>query len=756
MSRRALLIGASRYGPETGFPNLPADRDVELIKQTLERRNFKVEVADEPTTRNAAMLEQKIADFWASESEGVRIVYFSGHGLSIDKRDWIIPAGVRREDAVASSNQRVPTDFSARVPENDDNRVLLFIVDACRDENQTSKGGQNLEWSNGAPANRDSNFIRLFGCSAGEACHVLRKGHAGQDISLFTKALSIALAPESPVNTLRQLLEAAKRECKRLARESNPKLPVQIPHVNFARDLAAVDDNPFYLPIFSERAAEAVSFGSGKFNCLVIESEHSRHDSGPRLSKRVRDAFADAGAAIWAVFRGALDGVEYVDRSVRKIPAAYEPALRAIDVRSIVDIFSSGAALEQAVLAAVNADLAVFDVSHFEPGLMFLLGVRAAIRRGVTLCSHGCNWHEGEPLNKPFNLSDLQIFSHAQGGYVDADPVVQRFVKAILNGFRQLKQQPRYQDLPAYDALRELGPGASASGTIPWNEYVLVLCSFSKEHRKGWEHVRGKFAEALQARGTHSPRVQRLIDNGSPQLVSQALYENIRRASACVMDWSYFSPSAFLELGVRLVVSPWGALQIIDERFLPGAALAPRLKIPGAPELQQFDEMMKRFEPQYYRIDGEASFDALLEQLVQRKPFDEDEPDYNRIHRLIQKEIGAMSPTLPGAHDVMRRAADTLSDAEQDRRAASQILFSGNENIKRDREHAALEYRVSAWLYLEHRVGARSRPDGDRLREAHRNLGQTLATALYATGDDADFSLAQEIESLSKSAEKRS
>ena len=114
--------------------------------------------------------------------------------------------------------------------------------------------------------------------------------------------------------------------------------------------------------------------------------------------------------------------------------------------------------------------------------------------------------------------------------------VLRDIVGAIQSGFRQLKQQPRYQDLPAYDALRELGPGAKASGTIPWNEYLLMLCSFRKEHQRGWEYVRGKLEEALQALGTHSPRVQRLIDNGSPQLVSQALYENIRRASACVMD----------------------------------------------------------------------------------------------------------------------------------------------------------------------------------------------------------------------------
>jgi hypothetical protein len=275
-----------------------------------------------------------------------------------------------------------------------------------------------------------------------------------------------------------------------------------------------------------------------------------------------------------------------------------------------------------------------------------------------------------------------------------------------------------------------------------------MLCSFRKEHLKGWRYVRGKLEDALQARGIQSPCVQRLIDAGSPQLVSQALYENIRRASACVADWSHYSPSTFLELGVRLVVSPWGALQIIDERFLPDGELAPRVE-PDNLRLQQLARMVKRFEPKVYRIGREGHWDGLLDMLVQRSPFDEAEASYNKIHRLIQNEIGSVSPAMPGVFDVMRKAADALSDTQQDRRAVSQVLFSGNEGVKRDRELTALEYRIAAWLYLQHRTGAKSGPEGDQLREAHRSLGQIVAAALYETGDEDDFQMAEHIIDLS-------
>jgi hypothetical protein len=156
--------------------------------------------------------------------------------------------------------------------------------------------------------------------------------------------------------------------------------------------------------------------------------------------------------------------------------------------------------------------------------------------------------------------------------------------------------------------------------------------------------------------------------------------------------------------------------------------------------------MVKRFEPKPYRLNSDESFDFLLAMLVQRNPFDEEAPDYNTIHRLIQEEVGSVSTALPEVHEVMRRAAEALSDAQQDRRAASQMLFSGNEAIKRDRERAALEYRISAWLYLEHRAGARSKPVGDALRETHRELGQVVAAALYETDNAEDFTLAQYIE----------
>jgi hypothetical protein len=281
---------------------------------------------------------------------------------------------------------------------------------------------------------------------------------------------------------------------------------------------------------------------------------------------------------------------------------------------------------------------------------------------------------------------------------------------------------------------------------------VLVLCSFRPQNREAWRYIRRGFEKALQERGARTPRVRRLIDLGSPQLVSQALYEYIRRVSACVMDWSMFSPSSFLELGVRLAVSPWGALQIVDERYLPGAEQAIHIRGPKeetGPELRQIGLMKAQLEPASYRMGANRSFKDLVDTLVGRSPFDEENPEYNWVHRKVQEAIEPVSVSYHAVHDALRYSADSLSDSasKQQRIESSQVLFSAGKNMKRDRERAALEHRIAAWLYLEYRVKAGSLSPDDVLNRLYRELGELAAATLYDSDKDEDFTLAEDIQS---------
>lgn len=753
MARRALLIGAAEYGD--GFTNLPAaEQDVLLMKRTLTTCGFAVEVVSADTVRNASLLESAISDFCAKVTSDVGIVYFSGHGVSIDGQEWILPAGVSRAEAARSATHRVSTDLSPSVVDPD--ALVIFIIDACRDDcdHGTEKGGR--PWTKGSQAFPDKNFIRIFGCAEKELCHVWRCGSDGKDVSVFTAALARALAPDSRNETLQEVLNATGGQCEEIAAAALPRLPPQRPSIGSMGDINTDTlEQLSRQPIFRRTAMAAGSsdgalwenFDPRRLHCLVVESEHAGFSSDDPLREKVNDVFLQAGDSVWQRFRRSWLGRSSVAGTRRDLPEDFDAGCVTTVVFRVHDAFRNRSSLKNTIRAVVQADLAFFDLTRFEPGVMFLLGIRAATRRGVTLCSHGYGWREGRQLETPFNLSDLQVFSHSETETTVAeDPVVRRFIEGTARGFDQLLLQPRYLDLPAYDSLRQLGSDVESWGTIPLDRLVLALCSFRPEHREAWLYVRRGLEKALQQRGVRQPRVRRLIDLGSSQLVSQALYEHIRRVAGCVMDWSLFSPSSFLELGVRLAVSPWGALQIVDERYLPGADLAARVRRAdgqSGPELQQVALMNAQLEPRRYQKGAARTFDDLADALVKRRPFDELDPSYNWVHQVVREAIEPVSVAYPEVHDLLDRSAESLSSTEKDRVEATQTLFAASRPIKRDAERAAVEQRIAAWLYLEHRVKPRGFPEA--AKALHQKLGEDVAAALYDSDVAEDFALAETI-----------
>jgi hypothetical protein len=758
MPGRALLIGASDYGQ--GFVPLPAARqDVDVMRRALEARGYEVQIAPASIVANAADLDRTIRAFCRSTGDDVSIVYFSGHGMSIEEHDWIIPEGVSRIDATESANQRVSTDLTRSVDQSRSG-LVLFIIDACRDPEDDSITKGVHTWSRGRVDSREGRFIRFFGCSTGQVCHVLRKWQDGQDVSVFTAALGRALAPDARNETLQDVLDAVVKECQQISVTARPSLPRQEPCFDIAGDISSqglqlLKKAIFWYPsigVGGSHEAVWAKFEPRRLHGIIVESEHATHDlpSVEQLRHKVADAFLRKGAAIWGSFREFWNERRLIDSSMRMVQEKFDPTNVALPVVPVTQAFRSREALEEVVTAVVQADLAFFDVTHFEPAVMFLLGVRAASKRGVTLCSHGFGWREGQKLDTPFNLSDLQVFSHSDTDAPGEDPVVGRLVEGICRGFGQLARQPRYLDLPAYDSLRELGPEIQSWETVDWNELVLALCSFRPEHREAWRYVRRGFEKALQERGAQSPHFQRLIDLGSSQLVSQALYEHIRRVAACVMDWSHFSPSSFLELGVRLAVSPWGVLQIVEEGYLTGRDKALHIEKPDGsrgPELKQVALMTQQFRPEPYRTGADRSFRSWVDALVDRRPFDEEEPDYNWLHRVVQRAIEPVSTSSPPVHVALSRTAESLSNSKQERLESSQILFGASRGMKQDRERAALEHRIAAWLYLEHRMKAGGPAADDSLRKMHRELGQLTAGALYDSDAEGDFELAELITS---------
>jgi hypothetical protein len=741
MSRRkALLIAAEEYGE--GFARLPAVReDLRLLSTALEACGYEIETCPDDVTRDAIELDDTIRDFAADGGpDDVRLIYFTGHGVLVDD-DCIVPAATARDAAVASGNHRVSTDLSKTVAASDTG-LVLFVVDACRSAEDVVVAKGASGWGDAACVARpdETRFLRLFGCASNEICQVVP---GDQPSSLFTRALAESLM--SGAASLREVIDDVGKRCAALLAK-NIALQSQRPHLSYG-ELSADKDAVLARRIFDRSGDAALksiwaAFEPDKLHCALITSE-SGEQSGdaPGLYRLVRNALsAKNGKKVWDAFAATCHGRKLLSGKMRDLSREFGKSSVAFGAFSVAEAFLSAETLDKAARAVVEADLAIFDVTGFDPGVMVLIGIRSACRRGVTICTHGAAWREGRPLEVPFNLQDLSIGSHTAGeAKAGPNPVLDRLLRRIEAGFQQLERHPRYLDLPAYDALRELGSEYDASSIIPLRERVLVLCSYDDDLFANWELVASELQNQLWEKAELSPSIERIIDYGSPQLIWQSLYEVIRRAAACVVDWSDFSASVFLELGVRLAASEWGAVHLVDVRYLPGG--------PKQRPLKHVDAMFRLFSPVSYRTaDPADAFAMLAELLLARQPDIDAGAVYNRVHRTLLPVIGVVHEAHLPLFVELQRRADALHHPQQERKAAPQILFHGNRPMKEDSESAALELRIAAWLYLEHRVGMeKMKSDAARI-DLFRTLGRAASAALYDRGDDESIMLASYID----------
>jgi hypothetical protein len=489
-------------------------------------------------------------------------------------------------------------------------------------------------------------------------------------------------------------------------------------------DLASLGDvvgNPF------RRAWRA--FDPGRLHAVVIDAEAGAASSD-HLSDTVRELFSQSVTdRIWAAFRS-----YWSDRSLLATGAPRGLADRpsAADIRlatlGVTDALSSRSRLAEAIRLIVEADVAFFDVTDFEPGTMLLLGVRGATRRGVTITSHG-SWLEGSPLDRPFNLADLSLTSHrGPTETIGPDPRMTSLGDRVVDGFTAMANLVQYQDLPAYDGIRQLGPRPDAWSTIPLDRLVLVLCSYDAAFYEDWKLLRRQIASALSEldQATH---VARLIDLRRPQLVSQALYELLRRCSACVTDWTGWSPSTFFELGARLAISPWGSVQVVDDQWL-----AERDDDDSTRRLDQHKSLTEIFAPLGYRgKDDDTIGGRVARELVEIKRT-AGVAGGHFIRSVVLDALTRVQEARPDVVQALVREADSLHHAEQ--QSSAQALFAEIIEAKVEQERAALDRRIAAWLYLEHRVEAGSLPEDHPTRRLWRSLGDTVLAAMYSVAPD--------------------
>ncbi len=396
--------------------------------------------------------------------------------------------------------------------------------------------------------------------------------------------------------------------------------------------------------------------------CAVLTAEHS----DPRLIGHVQ---------------GVLTGFRKHDR----LRDLYE---RPIEI-PVIAALSSTANWVSTVRALARAEFLVADVTQFEPAMMLLLGVRSVLRRGVTVSVTG-EQLRGDSAAMPFNVQETRVLSYGEPNFYA------RLGRAMAEGAATLEKDRNYLDLPTFHAVRAPRPESWARED---RDQVLVLCPFGSGYSDFYE---GTLHDIIQAHtGNQTPL--RMLDLQSPRLVGQALYEQVRWATRCLVDWTHWRPNVFFEFGVRLACSPHDPLCIIDA---DDPAVLPES---SATELKQKAMLRELLPPvAYERGDHRDPRNALMRPL---ETWARPEPDGGDPHAL--PPMGTFTAAqahfswegdavLTPPHVEQRGTAERILGRDPERTPERLILFSDNAEYDDALNAAVRERWISAWLYLRH------------------------------------------------------
>jgi hypothetical protein len=396
-----------------------------------------------------------------------------------------------------------------------------------------------------------------------------------------------------------------------------------------------------------------------------------------------------------------------------------------LKVKHITEVLETPESWLEFVQQVCAAPVMIVDVTEFEPAVMLALGIRAVVRRGVTITL------TNEPINPeqlsrfPFNIQETKLIS-VHEDYDFTERYI-RIAQAIKDGLRQIRSHPGYLDLPVYDGVRSPRPGredATPSGLAaplsPENS-VLVLCPFGPDYTEKWDtKIKGKISKVASPK-----RPARMLDLSSPRLVGQALYEHIRWTDHCVVDWTGWSANVFFEFGVRLACKDIGPICLIEKSNLDEINAtclydAPLSEMPAAsaftesisagmaPSLLQKYQLNTFFRPICYELDGSSKpFSMAFKRFENRD--NENIPETALAQNATYLEAKdaydwKQEPFTQFPHEEMRKVLERQFGRDfQSNPKEGYILFSSNPYFK---EQLFLNYRerwIAVWYYFRNR-----------------------------------------------------
>ena len=727
-----VILGASEYPRDVRLSNPSFRQTAEAIKHYFESPDgfgvpsdnllWLFDAPDAPSDLDGRLREFLSAAAQRPEPHRPRdlIVYYVGHGFFDDQKAYFLALQNMRPDAPDSNYRFRALQRTIRMEARHARKYV--ILDAC------FSGAANREWM--SPNVEAKLVIDELAADAKDdlpdrgtalLCAASRDNPAraptGADHTMFSGALLEVLQNPRECGlrlSLRQIGDLAYDLIRQRHAGDAVHPEVHAPD----QDRGDISRIPLF-PVGArakgsgdelvQDALNRMVFASeAAIQCIVVSPERDLGEDDVPLTQHVRRAWELSGTKISAAANQYRTG-----RNLTLVPSAddVEGAFVLAEL-PVQRAFDSEASLTNAVEALCRAELAIFDLTGFQAGVLFLLGVRAVARRGVTLASIGGDYTVGGQLMVPFNLQLLNLAAHSAKQEKEGKGLRpwELLGDKIQNGYRELADLAHYLDLPAYESVRQLGVESSAYRPIQYSEKVLVLCPFSPEYtERNWKRfleaeLPGKLMQRLEKlgkAGPEPPRLERLLDLKTPRLVAQTLFESIRLIDMCVIDWTNLRANVMFEAGVRLATNALGAVHIVES--VEGTPKWPSDAPPHAANMRTL------FSPIGYRckVGDTAAYREMITRFETSLAANQ-EGHPGLVYAAVGRSLDRRShPAAVSVVDELTRAANILESDDQESTGISPVLYHDiNKELVAEAREAAAERRLAAWLFMSRRYSA--------------------------------------------------
>jgi hypothetical protein len=497
-------------------------------------------------------------------------------------------------------------------------------------------------------------------------------------------------------------------------------------------------------PVFHAGTAEllgVVTDASGAFGNVLIAAPVGRLLADVRFRIALSsNPFIRIPASPWCLVLGSEGGRADLREQVADVLTGFadeDDVVASIDDKPVLMVADRAVASVEnwctAVQALAAADYVVADVSGFQPAVMMLLGVRSALRRGVTV-SVSSDGAAGHAVDAPFNVQETRVLD------ADSEAFHDDLYTALTEGRRSVESDPTYLDLPAYNGIRSPRPDSWAAED---SRSVLVLCPFAEDYRAFY----AKTLRSIIRAHTGNARPHRMLDLRSPRLVGQALYEQIRWSTRCLVDLTYWRPNVMFELGVRLACSEHDPLCIVDESA--SSQDAGRLDSSG---WAQLDGLRQLLAPTQYARS--APHETLVPGLDAWATVQAAGPKTSSLPAGATYSVAATAfrwtdeQLLDRPDRLLRTHSEHILGKDQERRPERLVLFADNPPFEDALNVAARQKWVAAWLYLQYLL------DGDDPEHVHEAvvIAPLVLHALKESKDRRDVELRQQIRAFIRRA----